>query len=197
MSMKILVLDNYDSFTYNLVHIVRALGYPLDVVRNDKITVEQVGDYDKILLSPGPGIPDEAGIMKAVVRTYGPTKSILGICLGHQGIAEVYGATLFNIPKVLHGVTSQVSVVDAEEKLFQNVQAPFQATHYHSWAVVPETIRGDLKVTATNPEGLVMGIRHARYDVRGLQFHPESIMTTEGPKMIKNWLTNEPSSQCN
>jgi len=186
--MKILVLDNYDSFTYNLVHIVRALGYTLDVVRNDKMTVDQVAIYDKILLSPGPGVPDEAGIMKAVISTYGPSKSILGICLGHQGIAEVFGAKLFNIPKVLHGVTSQVSVVDPEEKLFRNVMAPFQATHYHSWAVVPETIKGDLKVTATNPEGLVMGLRHARYDVRGLQFHPESIMTTEGPKMIENWL---------
>lgn len=186
--MKILVLDNYDSFTYNLVHIIRELGFVPDIYRNDKISVEQVGQYDKILLSPGPGIPDEAGIMKQVIRTYGPTKSILGICLGHQGIGEVYGAELYNIPKVLHGVTSQVSVIDREENLFNGVAEPFEATHYHSWAVKRDSISGDLKVTATNPEGLVMGLRHVTYDVRGLQFHPESILTTEGPKMIANWL---------
>jgi anthranilate synthase component 2 len=188
--MKILVLDNYDSFTYNLVHIVRALGYAMDIYRNDKIALEDVKKYDKILLSPGPGIPDEAGIMKKVVNEYGPTKSILGICLGHQGIGEVYGATLFNIPKVLHGVTSTAEVTDKEEYLFRGVPETFQATHYHSWAVVPETINGDLKVTAVNNEGLVMGLRHKKFDVKGLQFHPESIMTPEGPKMIENWLRN-------
>jgi anthranilate synthase component 2 len=188
--MKILVLDNYDSFTYNLVHIVRALGYAIDIYRNDKIALEDVKKYDKILLSPGPGIPDEAGIMKKVVSEYGPTKSILGICLGHQGIGEVYGATLFNIPKVLHGVTSTAEVTDKEEYLFKGVPETFQATHYHSWAVVPETINGDLKVTAVNNEGLVMGLRHKKFDVKGLQFHPESIMTPEGPKMIENWLRN-------
>jgi anthranilate synthase component 2 len=188
--MKILVLDNYDSFTYNLVHIVRALGYQMDIYRNDKIAIEDVKKYDKILLSPGPGIPDEAGIMKKVVSEYGPTKSILGICLGHQGIGEVYGASLFNIPKVLHGVTSVAEVKDNDEYLFKGVPASFQATHYHSWAVVPETINGELKVTAVNNEGLVMGLRHKKYDVKGLQFHPESIMTPEGPKMIANWLKN-------
>jgi anthranilate synthase component II len=186
--MKILVLDNYDSFTYNLVHIIRALHYPLDVIRNDKMSIEDVARYDKILLSPGPGIPDEAGIMKDVIREYAPTKSILGVCLGHQGIGEVFGATLFNIPKVLHGVTSTTEVIDADEYIFNGVPTRFQATHYHSWAVKPETINGDLKVTATNNEGLVMGLRHKRYDVRGVQFHPESIMTPEGPRMIENWL---------
>ena len=124
--MKILVLDNYDSFTYNLVHIIRALGHLPDVFRNDKISIEDVNAYDKILLSPGPGIPDEAGIMKAVIEKYGPTKSILGICLGHQGIAEVYGAKLFNIPKVLHGVTSITRVINKSEKLFRNVPETFQ-----------------------------------------------------------------------
>jgi anthranilate synthase component II len=188
--MNILVLDNYDSFTYNLVHIIRSLGYKTDIVRNDKISVEEVKVYDKILLSPGPGIPDEAGIMKEVIREYAPTKSILGICLGHQGIAEVFGATLFNIPKVLHGVTSQSTVVDEEEYLFRDVPSTFQSTHYHSWAVVPETISGDLKITARNAEGLIMGLRHTRHDVKGLQFHPESIMTPDGPQMIKNWVTN-------
>lgn len=186
--MKILVLDNYDSFTYNLVHIVRALGYAMDIFRNDKISIEDVGRYDKILLSPGPGIPDEAGIMKQVVKEYGPSKSILGICLGHQGVGEVYGAKLFNIPKVLHGVTSTTEVKDASEYLFKGVSNQFQATHYHSWAIVPESINGELQVTATNDEGLVMGVSHRRNDVRGLQFHPESIMTPEGPKMIENWL---------
>lgn len=186
--MKILVLDNYDSFTYNLVHIIRALGHAMDIYRNDKIALEEVKKYDKILLSPGPGIPDEAGIMKQVIREYGPSKSILGVCLGHQGIGEVYGAKLFNIPKVLHGVTSTVEVKDPDEYLFKGVSGKFQATHYHSWAVVPESINGNLKVTAVNDEGLVMGLRHLSHDVKGVQFHPESIMTPEGPRMIENWL---------
>lgn len=186
--MKILVLDNYDSFTYNLVHIIRGLGHSMDIFRNDKIAVEDVKKYDKILLSPGPGIPDEAGIMKQVITEFSPSKSILGICLGHQGIGEVFGARLFNIPKVLHGVTSEARVVDQGDYLFKGVPANFQATHYHSWAVVPETIKGDLKVTSVNDEGLVMGLTHIKYDVKGLQFHPESIMTPEGPRMIENWL---------
>ncbi len=186
--MKILVLDNYDSFTYNLVHIIRELGYKVDIFRNDKISMEAVKQYDKIMLSPGPGIPDEAGIMKQAVKEYGPTKSILGICLGHQGIAEVYGAKLYNIPKVLHGVTSVATIKDKSEFMFKNVTDTFQATHYHSWAVVPESLTADLKVTAVNDEGIVMGLRHVKYDVRGLQFHPESVMTPEGPKMIASWL---------
>ena len=188
--MKILVLDNYDSFTYNLVHIIRELKYPLDIFRNDKITLEEVQKYDKVLLSPGPGIPDEAGIMKQVIKEYGPSKSILGICLGHQGIGEVYGAKLFNIPKVLHGVTSMVKVTDSTDYLFKGVETPFQATHYHSWAVLPDSITPELSVTATNDEGLVMALSHVRNDVKGVQFHPESIMTPEGPKMIANWLKN-------
>lgn len=188
--MRILVLDNYDSFTYNLVHIIRELGYPMDIFRNDKIAIEEVNKYDKILLSPGPGIPDEAGIMKQVITEYGPSKSILGICLGHQGIGEVFGASLYNIPKVLHGVTSVTEVTDRDEYLFNGVSEKFQSTHYHSWAVKQDTIPNELHVTAVNDEGLIMGLRHVRYDVRGLQFHPESVMTPEGPKMIKNWLEN-------
>jgi anthranilate synthase component 2 len=188
--MKILVLDNYDSFTYNLVHILRELGHSPDVYRNDKISVDSVNEYDKIMLSPGPGIPDEAGIMKAVIQAYSRSKSILGICLGHQGIGEVFGARLFNIPKVLHGVTSQVGILDATEYLFEGVKDNFEATHYHSWAVKPDSIPATLRVTARNGEGLVMGLRHVEYDVKGLQFHPESVMTTEGPKMIANWLKN-------
>lgn len=188
--MKILVLDNYDSFTYNLVHILRELGHSPEVHRNDKIALDSVDSFDKIMLSPGPGIPDEAGIMKDLVRRYSKTKSILGICLGHQGIGEVFGAELFNIPKVLHGVTSSVSIVDDKEYLFRDVKNNFEATHYHSWAVKPESIPASLKVTAKNGEGLVMGLRHVEYDVKGLQFHPESVMTTEGPKMIANWIKN-------
>ncbi|MBX2966939.1 MAG: aminodeoxychorismate/anthranilate synthase component II [Cyclobacteriaceae bacterium] len=188
--MKILILDNYDSFTYNLVHIIRELNYNFDVYRNDKITLEEVDKYDKILLSPGPGIPSEAGIMQALIKTYAPTKSILGICLGHQGIAEVFGATLFNIPEVLHGVTSQTTVLDKNEVLYHGLPSTFQVCHYHSWAVSPESITPDLIVTAKNSEGMIMGIRHKQYNVRGLQFHPESIMTPEGPKIMKNWLEN-------
>lgn len=188
--MKILVLDNYDSFTYNLVHILRALGHQPTIYRNDKIGIEEVGHYDKILLSPGPGIPDEAGIMKSVIKEYAPSKSILGICLGHQGIAEVFGASLFNIPKVLHGVTSTTTVVDESDYLFKRLEKSFQATHYHSWAVIPASIPSTLKVTAVNDDELIMGLRHTQYDVRGLQFHPESIMTPTGPAMIENWLKN-------
>jgi anthranilate synthase component II len=186
--MKILVLDNYDSFTYNLVHIIRELGHEMDIIRNDKISVEDVGQYDKILLSPGPGIPDEAGIMKQVIKEYGPTKSILGVCLGHQGIAEVYGAKLFNIPSVLHGVTSLARVKNKKERLFLGVPESFEATHYHSWAVVPESIGPHLEVTAVNDQGLVMALAHRTYDVRGVQFHPESVMTQHGKKIIENWI---------
>lgn len=193
--MTILVLDNYDSFTYNLVHIIRELGYDMDVYRNDKIDVEAVERYDKILISPGPGLPDESGIMKGVIRSYAPTKSILGICLGHQGIAEVFGARLFNIPKVLHGVTSTATVTDPEEILFRDVQPSFQATHYHSWAVERDSIPETLRITAVNEHGMVMGMRHVMYDVRGLQFHPESVMTKEGPKMIANWLKHTSAPQ--
>lgn len=188
--MKVLLFDNYDSFTYNLVHIVRALGYDYEVHRNDKIALDEIARFDKIMISPGPGIPEEAGILKPMIQAYGATKSILGICLGHQAIAEVYGGTLFNIPSVLHGVTSQTTVVDHEEPLFRNIPATFQVCHYHSWAVSPDAFPAELKITATNPEGLIMGLRHTRYDVRGVQFHPESIMTPEGPKMIENWLAN-------
>ncbi len=190
--MKILVLDNYDSFTYNLVHILVKLGYGKDltVVRNNRISLDQVEKYDKILLSPGPGIPEEAGIMLDLIEKYGPHKSILGVCLGHQGIAEVYGAELFNLEEVLHGIKGQVSIIDREEKLFNGIPDSFEIGHYHSWAVIPETINGRLIVTALGEDDLVMGIRHREYDVRGIQFHPESIMTEHGEEIIGNWLTN-------
>ncbi len=187
---KVIIVDNYDSFTYNLVHIVRELGYPIDIYRNDKITVDEVSKYDKIILSPGPGIPDEAGILKQVVKELGAKKSILGVCLGHQGIAEVYGATLFNIPQVLHGVTSQLKVSNGHEKLFKGLPKEFKVTHYHSWAVLPESIPNELEVTAVNDDGLVMAIAHKNVDVRGVQFHPESVMTEHGKAIMKNWIEN-------
>ncbi|GJM28198.1 MAG: aminodeoxychorismate/anthranilate synthase component II [Cyclobacteriaceae bacterium] len=190
--MKILVLDNYDSFTYNLVHMLRELGYgpQLEVFRNDKISLEQVDAYQKILLSPGPGIPNEAGIMQDLIRQYGPTKSILGICLGHQGIAEVYGASLYNMKQVLHGISSEVMLSDENELLFRGLPKETSVGRYHSWAVVPESVNGDLKVTARDMHQEVMGLRHRKYDVAGLQFHPESVLTVNGKQMILNWMNN-------
>ena len=188
--MKILVLDNYDSFTYNLVYILRELGLgdDLDVIRNDKIGISEVDKYDKILLSPGPGIPSEAGVMKELIEKYAPTKSILGICLGHQGIAEVFGAELFNLKEVLHGTESLVTVRDNEEILFKGVPETFKIGHYHSWAVKEDSINGRLKITAVNNDNMVMGVRHLDYDVSGLQFHPESILTNYGREIIENWV---------
>lgn len=182
------MLDNYDSFTYNLVHIIRELGHKMDIYRNDKIALDHVDKYDKIVLSPGPGIPDEAGIMKDLISTYGKSKGIFGVCLGHQGISEVFGASLFNIPNVLHGVTSMATVTDPSEPLFKGIPESFRVCHYHSWSVVEESVPDELKITAVNETGLVMGISHREYDVRGVQFHPESVMTEHGIKMMDNWL---------
>ena len=186
--MKLLVLDNYDSFTYNLVYILRELGHQPDVIRNDKLTVEEAGQYDKIMLSPGPGIPSEAGIMPDLVRELGPTKSILGICLGHQGIGEVYGATLENLGDVLHGVAHRALVTDPAERLFSGIPAELTVGRYHSWTVVPGSIPDVLQITAVDEHGRVMALAHRQYDVRGLQFHPESVLTENGVKMIENWL---------
>lgn len=189
--MKILVLDNYDSFTYNLVHILRELGYEeqMDIYRNDKISLEDVDKYDKILLSPGPGIPEEAGIMMDVIKTYAPQKSILGVCLGHQGIAEAFQAKLYNMPTVLHGFADKVTLEDEGEYLFREIPQEFNVCRYHSWAVEANSVNQDvLIVTARDPKGEVMGLRHREYDVHGVQFHPESILTEHGKQMIENWL---------
>ena len=191
--MKILVLDNYDSFTYNLVHILREQGLAdrMDVIRNDQISVEAVNAYDKILLSPGPGIPEEAGIMMEVIRTYGPSKSILGVCLGHQGISEAYGAELYNMPEVLHGIAHPTTVdTNAPDRLFEGLPEQFMTCRYHSWSVKPESVTDQtpLRVTARDAQGEVMAIQHTEYDVRGVQFHPESILTEHGKQMIANWL---------
>ncbi len=189
--MKILVLDNYDSFTYNLVFMIRELGYrDLTIVRNDQIKLEDVSIYNKILLSPGPGLPGSAGIMKEVIQEYAGSKSILGICLGHQGIAEVFGASLFNLKTVLHGVAGKMNVLDRTEYLFNNLPDNFSATHYHSWAVEPDSLPKDLVVTAKDENDMIMGLHHIRFDVRGLQFHPESILTEHGSIMLDNWIKN-------
>ncbi|WP_375447519.1 anthranilate synthase component II [uncultured Fibrella sp.] len=188
--MKILVLDNYDSFTYNLVYILRELGHRPDVIRNDKITVEETGKYDKILLSPGPGIPDEAGILKPLIAEYSATKSIMGVCLGHQAIGEVFGATLENLGDVLHGVAHSAYVLDRDEALFKQLPDDMTVGRYHSWSVVRDSLPEELLVTAEDEDGRVMGLRHARYDVRGVQFHPESVLTVGGVQMMKNWLGN-------
>lgn len=189
-NMKILVLDNYDSFTYNLVHIIRELGYGenLEVHRNDKIELKEIDKYDKILLSPGPGIPSEAGIMPALIQEYGSTKSIFGVCLGHQAVAEAYGAKLFNMPKVLHGIASKAIMVTDQEPLFKNLPSEFMVCRYHSWTVLPDTINGELEITALDEENQVLAIRHKKFDVRGVQFHPESILTQHGKEMLENWL---------
>jgi anthranilate synthase component 2 len=190
--MKILVFDNYDSFTYNLVHIIRELGYDahMDIIRNDKITLDAIDQYDKILLSPGPGVPKDAGIMESLIDRYAATKSILGICLGHQGIAEVFDAKLYNMPVVLHGVTTRTRIIVKEDYVFHEVPEILNVCRYHSWAVVPETIDRNLEVTAVDDAGVVMGIRHRQYDVRGLQFHPEAYLTDHGIRMMENWLKN-------
>lgn len=188
--MKILVLDNYDSFTYNLVHYIKELGHGKDinVFRNDQISLEAVKAYDKILLSPGPGIPEEAGILMDLIKTYGPTKSMLGVCLGHQAIAEVYGAKLYNMPQVLHGVLSQVKVTETEDRLFKDLPEAYKICHYHSWNVDKAHLGNELTVTAEDEFGEIMAISHKEYDVKGVQFHPESIMTEYGHELLRNWL---------
>ncbi|SIO18197.1 anthranilate synthase component II [Algoriphagus halophilus] len=188
--MRILVLDNYDSFTYNLVYIVRQLGYgnQMDIFRNDKISLKEVDQYDKILLSPGPGVPKDAGIMPELLKKYSATKSILGVCLGHQAIGEAFGSSLINLSEVLHGVASQVSV--RPDLLFKGVPDTFKIGRYHSWVIDESTLSQDLEIIAQTPDNQIMGVRHKTFDVRGLQFHPESILTENGVQIIQNWLEN-------
>lgn len=185
---KILVIDNYDSFTYNLVHLLQELEQDYIVLRNDKFAMEEIEAYDKILLSPGPGIPEEAGLLLDVIRTYAAHKSILGICLGQQAIAEVFGGTLYNMPKPLHGVATDLIVTDPEERLFRNYPHDAKIGRYHSWAVDEATLPACLKITAVDANGVIMALTHTEYDVRGMQFHPESVLTTNGKRLIANWL---------
>lgn len=185
----ILILDNYDSFTYNIAHIVKESGYSADIYRNDKISIEDVDKYDKILLSPGPGIPSEAGILLSLIKRYAPTKSILGICLGEQAIGEVYGAKLENLPKVYHGIESIIEKASDNEPLFAGIEKQFKAGRYHSWVVSRENFPEALQITAVDKEtNLIMALRHKQYDVKGVQFHPESVLTPCGKQIISNWL---------
>ncbi len=188
---KVLVIDNYDSFTYNLVHILRELGMAdhMEVHRNDKITIEYAGEFQHILLSPGPGLPKDAGIMPEVILKYGATKNILGVCLGHQGIAEAFGGTLFNLPSVFHGVATKAILTSMQDALFKGLPTEFRVCRYHSWAVVPDSMPAVLEVTALDEMGNIMALKHKTYQVRGVQFHPESIMTEHGKAMINNWLS--------
>lgn len=185
--MKLLILDNYDSFTYNLVHMVKELGYNPIIKRNDKITLEKVNDFDKILLSPGPGIPIEAGIMMDLIKEYAPTKSIMGVCLGHQAIGECFGAKLRNLDLVYHGIVTETKILNPEVT-FQGLPTTFKTCRYHSWVVDDEELPDTLEITANNNEGVIMAIQHKTHDVRGVQFHPESFLTEHGEKMITNWL---------
>ncbi|MFC5682997.1 anthranilate synthase component II [Flavobacterium sp. MAHUQ-51] len=186
---KILVIDNYDSFTYNLVHYLEDLNCAVTVYRNDEFELEDVAQFDKILLSPGPGIPDEAGLLKPVIEKYGPTKSIFGVCLGQQAIGEVYGGTLSNLDKVYHGVATTVKTVVDDEITFQGLEKEFEVGRYHSW-VVDATLPDSLEATSFDENGQVMSLRHKSYDVRGVQFHPESVLTPNGKKMLENWVNS-------
>lgn len=187
--MKILVLDNYDSFTYNLVqYIQEILGKKIDVIRNDKIDLDDIENYETIILSPGPGLPKDAGIMPALIQRYAASKNILGVCLGHQAIGEAFGGELHNLSKVYHGVDTPMYVLDEQEVLFQNIPKVFIAGRYHSWVVKKEELPDCLEVTAVDSEGVVMAFRHKDYNVRGVQFHPESVMTPDGKQMLRNFL---------
>ena len=185
--MKILVIDNYDSFTYNLVHSLKKFADDITVVRNDGIALEEVNNYDKILLSPGPGIPDEANLLKPIIEKYAATKSIFGVCLGQQAIGEVFGGKLLNTQEVFHGVESTIEVIK-DEVLFHNLPKTLEVGRYHSWVVSNKDFPEELEITAVGPKGEIMALRHKTYDVRGVQFHPESILTPLGDEMIKNWL---------
>lgn len=184
---KILVIDNYDSFTYNLVHYLEDLDCEVTVYRNDEFELDEIAHFDKILLSPGPGIPDEAGLLKQVIQQYGPTKSIFGVCLGQQAIGEVYGGTLSNLDKVYHGVATNVTKSVNDELLFEGLENEFEVGRYHSW-VVDANLPDCLEATSFDENGQLMSLRHKKYDVRGVQFHPESVLTPNGKKMLENWV---------
>ena len=187
---RILVIDNYDSFTYNLVqYIERLTGIPPEVFRNDKIDLAEVGGYDKILLSPGPGIPVEAGICLGLIREYAPEKSILGVCLGHQAIGEAFGGVLNNLKQVYHGLATPITITDRSDPLFKGLPEMINAGRYHSWVVTRENLPACFTITCEDESGIIMGISHKQYDVRGVQFHPESVLTEHGMDIIRNWLS--------
>jgi anthranilate synthase component 2 len=187
---NILIIDNYDSFTYNLVHLVNEIGMQCEVWRNDRFAIDDVNAFDKIILSPGPGIPSEAGLLLEVIEKYAPTKSIFGVCLGQQAIAEVFGGKLYNLSQPMHGIATPITVIDEQEKLFNGLPKSFKVGRYHSWVVDEKSIPAVLSVTAIDEaDNSAMGLRHVKYDVRGVQFHPESILTEYGKEMMSNWLS--------
>jgi len=188
MKKQVLVIDNYDSFVYNLVHYLEDLDCEVTVKRNDQLRLEEVAAFDKILLSPGPGIPEEAGLLLEIIKTYAPTKSMFGVCLGQQAIGEVFGGTLINLDQVFHGVATSAKQLVADEPLFKDIPTEFEIGRYHSWVVAPENFPEALEITSVDVNGQIMSLRHKEYDVRGVQFHPESVLTPEGKTMIKNWV---------
>ena len=186
---KILIIDNYDSFTYNLVHLVNEIGLECEVWRNDQFKIEDVDAYDRIILSPGPGIPSEAGLLLEVIKTYAPTKSIFGVCLGQQAIAEVFGGRLYNLSRPMHGIATPIKVTDRTEQLFTGLPESIKVGRYHSWVVSREGLPDSLEITAIDEkDNSIMALRHKTYDVRGVQFHPESVLTEYGKEMMQNWL---------
>ena len=194
IKMKILLLDNYDSFTYNLLHAVKELGATdVEVVRNDQIELDEVDRFDKIILSPGPGIPEEAGLLLPIIKRYAPTKSILGVCLGHQAIAESFGASLQQLPLPKHGHESPLTIVDPTDILYHGLTYPVQVGRYHSWIVNPHTLPSCLRISALDEEGHIMSFYHTSLPIRGVQYHPESIITRQGRQMINNWINEEKS----
>ena len=185
--MKIVIIDNYDSFTYNLSHLVKELGAEVTVVRNDQFELADLEPYSKIILSPGPGIPSEAGLLLDVIRTYAGKKPILGVCLGHQAIGEVFGARLENLSDVFHGVATPCHII-ADDPIFSGIERDITIGRYHSWVVSKENFPDCLGVTAVSDEGQIMALRHRELNIRGIQFHPESVLTPDGKKMLQNWM---------
>lgn len=191
--MRILVFDNYDSFTYNLVHLVeKILHQKVEVWRNDELPLEKVAVYDKIILSPGPGIPEEAGLLLPLIKEYAAQKSILGVCLGHQAIGQAFGGTLVNLSTVYHGVATPVTLTEAGKSasLFAGLPQELEAGRYHSWVVSEENFPGELEITARDENGYIMALQHKSLDVQGVQFHPESVLTPLGETILANWLKN-------
>ena len=187
--MRILVFDNYDSFTYNLVHMVeKILHRKVDVFRNDQVTLEEISGYDKIILSPGPGIPEEAGLLLPLIRAFAPTKSILGVCLGHQAIGQAFGGTLVNLDKVYHGVATPIRFTGSNSPILAGLGDTMEAGRYHSWIISEEDFPEELEITAVDQNGFIMGLQHKTFDVQGVQFHPESVLTPMGEKIMRNWL---------
>ena len=183
----IVIIDNYDSFTYNLAHLVKELGAEVDVLRNDKFELEELEKYDKIILSPGPGIPEEAGLLLEVIRTYAGRKPILGVCLGEQAIGQVFGGKLTNLSEVFHGIQTNVKIKN-KDYIFDGLPTKIPVGRYHSWVVDTDGFPEELVITAISPEGQIMALRHRKYDVHGIQFHPESVLTPDGKQIVGNWL---------